>query len=84
MNDGTANAELIDRISGIAADHFGQPGLSLTRATTAADVDGWDSIAHIQLMMRLEEEFGIRFKTAEVSAVKNVGELIDRISDHLK
>jgi acyl carrier protein len=84
MNDATADSELINRVSGIAADHFGQPGLNLNRATTAADVEGWDSIAHIQLMMRIEEEFGIRFKTAEVSAVKNVGELVDRIRDHLK
>jgi acyl carrier protein len=84
MNDGTANPELITRVSEIASDHFNQPGLSLSRDKTASDIEGWDSIAHIQLMMRLEEEFGIRFKTAEVSAVNNVGALVDRIRDLLK
>lgn len=77
-------SDIIGKISAIAADHFNSPGLILQPSTTAADVDGWDSIAHIQFMMRLEEELGIRFKTAEISSVRNVGELATRIAAHLK
>lgn len=77
-------ADIISRIAAIAADHFNSPGLVLKPSTTAADVEGWDSIAHIQFMMRLEEELGIRFKTAEISGLRNVGELAERVAAHLQ
>ena len=83
MSD-AAISDIIVKISAIAADHFNSPGLVLKPTTTAADVNGWDSIAHIQFMMRLEEELSIRFKTAEISGVRNVGELAERVSAHLK
>ena len=79
-----AISDLIAKISAIAAEHFNSPGLVLQPSTTAADVNGWDSIAHIQFMMRIEEELGIRFKTVEIGGVRNVGELAERVSAHLK
>jgi acyl carrier protein len=83
MADATIR-DIISKIGAIAADHFDSPGLILQPASTAADVAGWDSISHIQFLMRLEEELGIRFKTAEISGVRNVGELAERIAAHLK
>jgi len=74
--------DILQKVSETAADHFETPNLKLRDETTAADVEGWDSIAHIQLMMRLEEEFDFRFSTAEISSVRNVGELVDRIIHH--
>jgi acyl carrier protein len=53
--------------------------LSLTREMTAAQVDGWDSLAHIHLIVALEAEFGIRFRTADIVRLKNVGEMMDLI-----
>ncbi|MBU3891027.1 acyl carrier protein [Methylosinus sporium] len=76
--------DILFKLSGIAAEHFGVAGLQLRESTTAADVPGWDSIAHIQLMLRVEEEFGIRFKTVEIGGVQNVGELARRVMDHLR
>jgi len=78
------NSEILDKLSVIASEHFDVPELQLHESTTAADVDGWDSIAHIQFMIRVEQEFGIRFKTAEIGGVRNVGELARRIASHLK
>ena len=48
-------------------------------ATTADDVDGWDSLSHVQLMVAVERAFNIRFATAELTGLANVGELADVI-----
>lgn len=47
----------------------------LTDKLTADEVKGWDSIAHVKLILAVEEEFKIRFKLQEVSALKNLGDL---------
>jgi acyl carrier protein len=49
--------------------------LELLPSMTAADVEGWDSLSHIDLIVALEREFKIKFTTAEISKLKNVGEL---------
>jgi acyl carrier protein len=46
---------------------------------TANDVDEWDSLSHISLVLAIEEKFGIRFKVGEVESAKNVGELAQLI-----
>ena len=53
--------------------------LVLTDETTAEDVDGWDSLSHIQLVAAMEEAFGIEFKSREILSWDNVGDLIDSI-----
>ena len=77
------SAEILARLSEIAADHFDLPGLELTRESTAGDVEGWDSLAHIQLLMQIENAFGVRFKASEVSSFADVGQLADRIQTRL-
>lgn len=77
-------SSILERLSEIASEHFGDPALRLVETTTAADVDGWDSISHIQFMIRVEQEFGIRFKSAEIGSVQNVGELARRVDGHLR
>jgi acyl carrier protein len=54
-----------------------QPELELTRATTATDVVGWDSLSHIQILVALEREYGVRFTAAEIADLKDVGSLCD-------
>jgi acyl carrier protein len=54
--------------------------VSISRNTTAADIDGWDSLTHIQLLLIVERRFGIRFNTGEMAAMKNVGDMADVIS----
>lgn len=51
------------------------PDLSLDHTTTAADIDGWDSVAHINLMFALEAEFGVQFVGNEFAQFTNVGDL---------
>ena len=57
--------------------------LDLQPETSAADVDGWDSIATVELMVLLEKEFKIRFRTGEMARLANIGQLHDRIVQHL-
>ncbi len=44
--------------------------------TSAADIEEWDSLSHIRLIVALERHFGIKFKNAEVEGLKNVGDLV--------
>ena len=63
------------RLTGIFRTLFNDPGLELRDDLTARDVDGWDSLNHVNLMILIEDEFGVRFTTAEVSGLQDVGEL---------
>ena len=53
--------------------------VELTRATTAKDVEGWDSLMHVTLLINVEKAFGIKFSSGEVASLKNVGEMVDLI-----
>jgi len=54
--------------------------VALLRTTVAKDVDGWDSLTHISLMLAVEESFGIKFTLGETERAKNVGDLVDLIA----
>ena len=71
MQDDEIDAGLTD----IFHDLFADATMVLTPQTRAADVKGWDSIKHISLIVATEERFGIKFKTAEIDGLKNVGDL---------
>ena len=53
---------------------FDRADLTLKDEMTAADVDGWDSLAQINLVVGVENAFAVRFQTAEIKALKNVGQ----------
>jgi len=53
--------------------------ITITREITAQDIEGWDSLRHVQLISAVEIAFGIKFKLREVLGMKNVGDLIDLI-----
>jgi acyl carrier protein len=55
---------------------------TITREMTAQDIEGWDSLRHVQLISAVESAFGIKFKLREVLGMKNVGDLMDLI--HIK
>ncbi len=65
-----------DQMQSIFRNVFGDDELSLKDSMTAADVDGWDSLAHINLIIAIEKHFGIKFATAEISGLKADGQNI--------
>ncbi len=73
--------EIKERLNGVFRDIFDDPELSVSEETTSADIEDWDSIEHINLIGAIEDEFSMRFKMREVSGMKNVGEMIDIISE---
>ena len=72
-----------ERVQSVFRNVLNQSDLVLERETTALDVDGWDSLAHIQILVALEKEFKIRIGTSDVIGLRNVGEMIDLVSSKL-
>ncbi len=71
--------DILKRVEEIFREELEQENLVLTDDTTAEDVEGWDSLSHIQLVAAMEESFGIEFKSREILSWDNVGDLIDCI-----
>jgi acyl carrier protein len=53
--------------------------VELRPETTAGDVDGWDSVAHVMLILATERKFGIKFESSEIANAANVGEFVSVI-----
>ena len=64
------------RLRKIFREVFDSPGLELTVATSQHDLDGWDSVVQIKLVLSVEAEFGVRFEMEEVSEMRSVGEFL--------
>ena len=71
--------EVFERLNVVFRDVFDDDELTVEEATTAADVDGWDSLEHINLIAAVEQEFGVHFTMGEVVTMKNVGEMAQLI-----
>jgi acyl carrier protein len=69
-----ADPHLHARLEGVFQRIFNDDTITLRPETTAADIDGWDSLEHINLIIAVEREFKIRFTTAEIANLRNVGE----------
>ena len=67
------------RITRTFRDVFGDSNLVISDGMTAEDVEQWDSLTHINLIVALEREFRVKFTTGEVSNLKNVGDLVSLI-----
>ncbi|MGH7818537.1 MAG: acyl carrier protein [Candidatus Binatia bacterium] len=69
-------AAIWQTLTDVFRDTLGDDTIRLRPETTAQDVDGWDSVTHIQLLVAVERAFGIRFNTGEVAGLANVGALV--------
>ena len=80
--------DLRERVQTIFRDLFEDDELILRDSMTAHDVEGWDSLAHINLIIAIESELGIRFAAAEISGLKepsqNVGTFLELIRSKLR
>ena len=72
--------EILKKVNAVFVDVLDDEKIVLTEATTANDVEEWDSLNHIQLVVAVEKKFGIRFTSREIQGWKNVGEMVDSIS----
>lgn len=77
MNDRNAIGE---RLTRIFHEVFDDESITLRDDMTAKDVDEWDSLNHITLVLAVEREFGVQLNAAEVGALGNVGQMIDLLA----
>lgn len=74
--------EIYEKLAEVFEDIFDE-AVELNDETTAADVDGWDSLTHISLLSAVEDEFDIKFDMKAVQGLKNVGAMVDIIEELL-
>lgn len=75
---------MLSEIQSVFREVFDDDTIVIARETTAADVEQWDSLMHVTLMVHIERQFGVRFSSSEVSGLKNVGELVDLVTRHVQ
>ena len=77
-------SQIIKEVNDIFIDVLDNEDIKLTPATTAADIDEWDSLSHIQLVVSIEKHFKVRFTSAEIQKWKTVGEMCADIETRLR
>ncbi len=77
-------AEVKETLTRVFRDIFDDDSIVLTDATSAKDIEDWDSLEHINLIAAVEKKFKMRFTMREVSGMKNVGEMMDIVCERAK
>jgi acyl carrier protein len=71
--------QIYSKLATVFREVFDEDDLELEPETTADDVDGWDSLSHIRLVLAVSKAFGIKFSASEIGGLKNVGEFVELI-----
>ena len=71
--------EILSQLSDIFSDVLDLEDVELTDTTSADDIEEWDSLSHIQLIVATEKHFGVKFTSLEIMKWNNVGEMVDSI-----
>ena len=71
-----------ERLNKIFAEVFDNQALTVDDSTVAQDIEGWDSLTHMELVAAIEESFGIEFEMKELQELSNVGRLVEAIIRH--
>jgi acyl carrier protein len=76
--------ETMEILNGIFREVFDDATLVIKRETTADDIDDWDSLSHLNLVIAVEMKFGVKFALGELQSLKNVGDMADLVDKKLK
>lgn len=68
--------QIYQRLTEIFQDVFDEDSIEVTPKLSADDVDGWDSLTHIRLILSIEKVFKVKFSTSEIGKLENVGNLV--------
>ena len=80
----TTTGDALAELTPIFRDILDLPDLVLTRESNASNVEGWDSLAHVNLVTAIQQRYKIKFALGELQELKNVGEMIDLIGVKLR
>lgn len=83
MGDPGQTQTTLQAVQEVFRDVFEDDELSVARQTTARDVEDWDSLMHVSLVVAIEQRFGVRFASGDVARLENVGQLVDLVDDHV-
>ncbi len=72
--------DILAELNQVFRQVFDDSSLNISRSTTANDIDEWDSLTHMNLIVAVELKFGIKFALGELQSLKNVGDLTDSIA----
>jgi len=72
--------EILREITEIMRDVFDEDDLQVSPETSAEDVEEWDSLSHVRLIVAIERKFGFKFKNSEIEGLKNVGDLVNTVA----
>jgi acyl carrier protein len=67
---------ILAKLTGIFQEVLDDPSVALSPNTTADDVNNWDSMNHIAIVVQTERRFGVKFHTAEIEELRNVGDFV--------
>ncbi len=76
--------QIFEALNEVFRDLFDDEAINVTDTTTAAEIEDWDSLEHINLIVAVEKKFGMKFSMGEVNKMKNVGEMADLIQQRTK
>lgn len=76
--------EVFVRLDRIFQEEFEDESIHVLDTTVASDIEDWDSLEHINLIVAIEEEFDMKFTMGEVTGMKNVGEMVDIILERVQ
>lgn len=76
MASSMSEIEIYEKLTPVFRDVFDDEDLTPTAEMTADDVEEWDSLSHIRLILSIEKTFGIRISTVEVGGLKQVSDLV--------
>lgn len=76
--------DILHDVNEIFKDVLDNDDLVITRETTSADVEDWDSLNHIQLVVAIEKHFKLKFASSEIYSWKDVGEMCDVIAERVQ
>jgi acyl carrier protein len=75
----TQHDEVLNKLNKTFQEVFNDDDIQLTDNTTAADIEQWDSLTNVRLLIQIEQDFNISFNISEIADIPNVGELVDII-----
>ncbi len=75
---------VFEKLNEVFQDVFDDDGITVGEGTTSADIEDWDSLEHINLLVAVEKCFSIKFNMGEVSTMKNVGAMVDIILERMQ
>ncbi len=75
---------IYEKLNEIFQDVFDDDSLTINADTTPNDIEGWDSLANINIIVSIESEFGVKFKMEEISSMKSIGDIARFISKEIE